>query len=335
VTIVVQAAKAAAVALCFVYIFRVLWTNIDSLQGNTFHIRWWPLFLSCPVAVAYLLGRAATWHVIVRKSIGRSSLYYDLLVWLAACLGKYLPGKVFLFLGRVYFYRRRQIKSTHIAGCLLLESCGSAVAAVIVFSLGQLRAPGGFLAERPAVAVLTAISAAVLTPAVIYVGVRFLRRLRRFRAWVVHWSLLDSYLLVGLMVANWYVLGTGLYLLIAAVTEVPMSIIPYATAAFSMAGIMGVLALFAPSGIGVREGVLTFFLSQVLPPGIAVIVVLMARVWLTVAEALLGSVSLVAIRTDSWHRQIPVQGASAHPLAYDPAVGTADGSDVGDTLSLR
>jgi hypothetical protein len=62
-------------------------------------------------------------------------------------------------------------------------------------------------------------------------------------------------------------------------------------ASFPVAWIVGLVAVAAPGGLGVREGVLAALLSGVLPGGMAVVVALASRVWLTGVELLCAAVA--------------------------------------------
>jgi uncharacterized membrane protein YbhN (UPF0104 family) len=55
------------------------------------------------------------------------------------------------------------------------------------------------------------------------------------------------------------------------------------------------IALFAPGGLGIREGVLVYLLSDLIPGSVAVILSVLTRIWMTVIEiALIGVVYLIA-----------------------------------------
>jgi uncharacterized membrane protein YbhN (UPF0104 family) len=58
----------------------------------------------------------------------------------------------------------------------------------------------------------------------------------------------------------------------------------FITGAFSIAGLIGFVAVFAPAGLGVREGVLVFTLSMIFPSAIAAIISLISRLWMTICE---------------------------------------------------
>jgi hypothetical protein len=49
---------------------------------------------------------------------------------------------------------------------------------------------------------------------------------------------------------------------------------------------VGFLALVTPAGLGVREGVLTLALAQVMPAGAALAVALLSRLWMMLVELL-------------------------------------------------
>jgi hypothetical protein len=58
------------------------------------------------------------------------------------------------------------------------------------------------------------------------------------------------------------------------------------------AGALGTLSIFAPSGLGVREGVLALLLTTYVVSPVAVLISLLARLWVTLGElvcALFGS----------------------------------------------
>ena len=50
--------------------------------------------------------------------------------------------------------------------------------------------------------------------------------------------------------------GGGFFFMTDAIYSIPIGLMPYFAGSFSLAAIIGVLSLFAPAGIGVREGVL-------------------------------------------------------------------------------
>jgi len=88
-----------------------------------------------------------------------------------------------------------------------------------------------------------------------------------------------------LTVLSWGTYGAALWMLARGV--LPNAPLPLTTAigAFTLGYILGLLALFAPGGVGVRELVLVGLLAPFLGSGGAVAVSVASRVLLTLTEA--------------------------------------------------
>jgi uncharacterized membrane protein YbhN (UPF0104 family) len=63
--------------------------------------------------------------------------------------------------------------------------------------------------------------------------------------------------------------------------------------ALAISSTLGLVAIFAPSGLGVREGALVYLLSFIMATPIAVIISILTRIWMTLIEiGLIGVVYL-------------------------------------------
>ena len=76
----------------------------------------------------------------------------------------------------------------------------------------------------------------------------------------------------------------GLALIILSIVEVPFSLLPILVGIFCLANVVGFLALFAPAGIGVREGILLLVLGTIVGSGVASVIAILARLIQTVAD---------------------------------------------------
>ena len=81
--------------------------------------------------------------------------------------------------------------------------------------------------------------------------------------------------------------GVGFYLLIVSLTDYSPRYLPLAVGLFGLAAVVGMVSVFAPAGIGVREGVLVAVLQTTMPVELAIFVALVARVLATVVDLLL------------------------------------------------
>ena len=90
--------------------------------------------------------------------------------------------------------------------------------------------------------------------------------------------------LLAYFVVSWFVAGVGAWALARSVTGLEVNALPVVVVANALAYVAGMVAFFIPSGLGVREAVLTASLARQLPGGVALVWALLLRVWVTVVE---------------------------------------------------
>jgi hypothetical protein len=83
--------------------------------------------------------------------------------------------------------------------------------------------------------------------------------------------------------------GIGIVAISVALADAPASSWLPLVAAYALAGAVGILAVFVPSGLGVRESVFVLFAAPYLGLEAAIIVSLVARVLATVADLLIAA----------------------------------------------
>jgi uncharacterized membrane protein YbhN (UPF0104 family) len=323
---VVRVLKYAVIAACFYYVIALLWNNYDRLATHEYRLRWLPLVVSFPLAIVYLLVRGYVWHLIVRRMVGRYPLRHDLTSWMSSLVGKYLPGKVFLLFGRIYLYRGHGASATHVGAAFLVEACCSTLAMLTVFGVAAVhQQTNSLIALWPAMMGVAGALIVMTHPAVLRFGINTARRLLRKPPIELQLAWRNVLVWTFLICLGWLVLGAGFYLLLWSLVDLPGSLYLYVTGAFAVAGVIGVLVLFAPSGIGVREGVMTFVLSQVMTSELAAAAAIVSRIWITLAEALCAGTAILMIRR-----------ANVEPLACaasSESCGTVKRPNAADTMS--
>jgi hypothetical protein len=200
--------------------------------------------------------------------------------WSLANLGRYVPGKVWSVAGLVVLARQAGVDpgpaaaSAFVVQALALGTGAAVVAAATPHAAPPLR--------------LVAAAAAGVGTIGILVWPPTARLLGRLVSNVASLGpLTTGAVLAGafLTVLSWFTYGTALWLLARGL--LPNAALPMAQAvgAFTLGYILGVLALFAPGGVGIRELVLVGLLSPSLGGGGAVALSVASRVVLTVLEA--------------------------------------------------
>lgn len=245
----------------------------------------WPrIGVSVVILLLALAASAGLWGVMVEELGGRTpGLLASMRIVFSANLGRYLPGKLWQIAGLAVLARREGVSATVATTAGVLGQAFS-LAAVGVLASPVLLGPQGDL-RRAGVAVLLALlvfSVLASIPRVLHgaLGLAFrvakepsdrIPRVRPFFA--LRW--------LGFYLVNWIAYGLAFVLFVRGLglTARPLQMVN----AFAGAYLMGYVAIFAPAGLGVREGFMIAFLQPAVGAA-AVGVAILARVWMTLAE---------------------------------------------------
>lgn len=254
------------------------------------------LAAACQVARLLVIGCSYRFLLAPQCRLPRRSATFAI-IWIGR-LGKYVPGKLASALGTVWMLRRKGVP---------VRAAGSAV-----FLCQGLMVTVGLLVAVPltlwqpvyqrlpmawlwCVLVLSA-GLVLLHPRVFFAASDFvlgklrlppLRAQRRYR----------NYLgCLGTIVVSVALGGIGLWFVARSVTDVPIRWVPVLTSAGALAGSVGFLAVFAPGGLGVREGILLIILGRIIAPGDSAVVVVGARLMEVVVEVAMAGVGLLILR---------------------------------------
>ena len=85
--------------------------------------------------------------------------------------------------------------------------------------------------------------------------------------------------------------------MVQGVVELPTATLPAVAGSICIANTIGFLAIFAPGGIGVREGVLLLTLQPMLGEGTAALVTVSLRLMQVVADVALSGAGLIVLRS--------------------------------------
>ena len=93
---------------------------------------------------------------------------------------------------------------------------------------------------------------------------------------------------------SWFVLGVGIWLLASGLDlDLPPVAVVRLAGHYGIAVIGGLLAIFAPAGVGVREGLFTAAMSGHLSAADAMFLALAARLCIALAELLATALAVV------------------------------------------
>jgi hypothetical protein len=254
------------------------------------------LVLACVAVAAYYLVFVLGWMKILDDWGVRISYTTALNSEIVSMLAKYVPGGVWTPAARVVAMRRAGVNDAALVTAAMLVEAGlSAVAGVLVFAVSLVWVRGVNGPVIP-IGVFGVVVALLLYPRVFHaLATRFLRRFGYREL-----PPLRASTLLGLLVfyaGTWVIGGTGLWLLLRSVDAHPaVSTIVFLGGVSAVGAIVAVLAFFAPSGLGAREGSMYGLMLAVTASGAALSATILNRVAITLVEVLLFLFGALVLR---------------------------------------
>jgi glycosyltransferase 2 family protein len=297
------------VAVFFGVTLAARWREVISLK-------WQPrpgLFvLACVLlAVSYAMV-ACIWGLALRRAAG-TPLLAGARIWFLANLARYVPGNLWSYVGAVELARREGVERPRTLAVMALTQVLS-VAVALLAGLPVLLAERARLG-RPAL--LGAVAVAVVAAVAAVFRRQLLGLARRRVPGLDAGGLVPSPGTVALLTvgyaAYWAVTGLAFAALVASAYRLPAGDVPLVVAAYAAAYAVGFLSLLTPAGLGVREGVLVVALAPVLPAGPALVVALVSRAWMMVAELAGAGIAQLAAVSGRGRRRGPGGAPGAPP----------------------
>ncbi len=213
---------------------------------------------------------------------------------------KYIPGQVGSLLSKILWGSRTGRSRTLILITFIYENVFLQLASVVpsVIILVVALGPSGFEGNALTIAVpiaLIALVVIVMTPRIFHAIMSFATKR------VAKSDLPREYFLptgstvrlsLGFVIPR-IINGAGFVFVASSFLDItPAMWLPLA-AAYVLAGAIGILAVFVPSGLGVREAVIFTFAVQLVSPAQAVLLALLSRLLSTIADAVVALIYLV------------------------------------------
>jgi len=247
-----------------------------------------PLIASFGVVLAVFAYLVALWSLMVRSLGGpRLGLLDSMKIFFVANLGRYLPGKVWQLAGLTYLAGKRGVTLPVASSAAVLGQIFALGAAVTLAGLALATGATGRVPSQLApwaLFLVALIAIATMVPATLRLSLRIAFKIGgkaldvpRVDPWFgPRW--------LGLYLIAWLGYGLAFGLLWLSFRELPPASWPAAVGSFAGAYFLGYAAVFAPAGVGVREGAMAVLLSPSMGAADAAVIAVMARLWMTVAE---------------------------------------------------
>jgi glycosyltransferase 2 family protein len=255
--------------------------------------------LACLAVAAYYLVFVIGWIRILADWGVRITYPVSLRSEMVSMLAKYVPGGVWTPAARVVAMRRAGVTDgALVTAAMLVEAGLSAVAGVIVFVISLVWVRGVSAPIAPIVAFAVVVSVLIHPRVFRPLASRFLRRLGYRDLPPLRASTLLS--LLVFYAGTWVIGGLALWLLLRSVGAHPSApTVVFLGGTAAVGAIVAVLAFFAPSGLGAREGAMYGLMLAVTSQGAALGATALNRVAITLVEVLLLAIGALVFRQPS------------------------------------
>ena len=281
--LVIRLVQTAIVAATVYFLVAYLAHSWDSIKAFDWELDAGWLALSGVFFLAYYFAQAGFWWLLLRGCGAPSPFWPAASVWGKSILARYVPGNVFMFVGRAWMSHSHGLSIKRVSAAMVYEQalgvCGALLAVAVLFPFWEYH-PGATALSLLAIPVLVALMHPRIFAPLAGWALRLLRR-EPLEVTIAFGGVLGMLVLFTL---DWLVAGTGAWMLARSVTGLGVDSLPLVIVAYALAYVAGMIAFFIPSGIGVREAVLTASLSDQLPGGVALTWALLLRLWVTVVE---------------------------------------------------
>jgi len=273
------------IGFIFAFLLRNLYLNWSELSTYQWSLSYPALAGSLLLLLADAFLYAYLWRQIVLQFGGSLGYRESFRIVFLSQLGRYLPGKMWNLAGVIYLGSREGIPKLISGASLGLQLLWQVLSGLILFLLTlPFWGPAQPLARFYPSLLLLPLGLVLFHPALMNRGFRFVLRAMGEEPPRLAWGYRDTLSQLLLWLLFWVINGIAYYLLINSLTPSPLSQAPMVVGVFTIAWVVGFLALFAPAGLGVVEGTLAFLLGLQFPVAVATVVALFARLIRTIAE---------------------------------------------------
>lgn len=216
-----------------------------------------------------------SWHYLVTALGGQTRYRDNARVWVLANAARFLPGTIWQYVGRLRLSSSYGIPIAISSRALVMESLLNLIAGLMVLvgssfvldlAVFQLRLYllGGLSLGIVILLMLVNNSAVInfISKVTKLEKLKLLTDMNKLS--VINWLVLLSLLMLQFVIA-----GTMLFLLTTMIFPLSAEFLPYAIVIYTFSWLLGYIAFLAPAGLGVQELSMATLLSFYLPVGLA------------------------------------------------------------------
>jgi len=242
------------------------------------------LLLSLIFLFAGFIMNALSWRQVLKVNSHNVSVCDSITSIGLSVFGKYIPGKVWLIVGRAAFIAGKYKLSTPKLSSLSLNT------QLIILWLGLMFGATGLLILRGIksfgwlILIMWLVLTIVIFSDVVHrIVEKLIKKVLKRTITIPRLLFIPTIKIIPWFILYWIFYSAGFYFLVKSLS---ICEVPIVTAlAFPFAGTLGIMAIIAPGGLGVREGFITAYLVLAgFSAETAMSIAIAARLWYLIGE---------------------------------------------------
>jgi uncharacterized membrane protein YbhN (UPF0104 family) len=289
--------SALVVLLIFFFMGRNLHANWSRLSEYSWDFNYGLLVASIGMVAVLNSLIAIGWLAILKQLGVHLGFWKGLRINLLSQLGKYLPGKVWMVVGKVILAGREGKPRKPVFASTVFENAFATVSGLFL-SVVFVAASGTtkfYYLLGPAVVCIVAGLIAVHPAVFQRIANYVLKKVKRSPI-TVTMKYRTVLALLAYYFCYWLVMGVAFYLFFSSIYPLSPTLIFDVAGIVAISALAGFFALITPGGLGVREGVMVVLLTAYVPVPVAVILSFGHRIWLTLSELALAGIVAAAVK---------------------------------------
>lgn len=278
----------AAIFLIVIYfVANNIYTNYSQIENYDWNVDYVMLVVASIITLASFIFPVFAWRFLVLKLGGKIKIKDSLEVWFISNLGRYIPGKIWQLTGLVHLAKKKGVSYQ-------ITTTSMVFAQIIFIGLGLLFGFFVFSEKYDIPNYLPIGSTVIFVILLIFPNLikKLIEKLAKFvKKDVVIENIKSGDILkyTLLLLINWLFMGISFYIFLLSFSSVETKDIFDVIAILPATWTIGLIAVFAPGGIGVREGLMTLTLTGICSTEIALVVPWLHRIFMTILEFGLAS----------------------------------------------
>ena len=277
--------QALLIIAIFIFLGLQLWENWGQVLSYEWEFNYLFLGVSSLFIIIYYTFYSASWKFALGRLGESITLRKAVKVWMLSRLGWYIPGRVWIVLGRLHLAAKEGINRSNALISIALDIVLATVCALLVFLFTlPFWQKTELISQFLPFLVFIPLGLIVLHTGLMRRGLNFITQKLGKGEVSIRIRYRDIVILIIPYCILWVLYGLAFYFLVGAVQPTEISQMVALIGMYAIAWAIGFLSIVTPGGLGIREGALALLLTLYFPLPVAILISLLSRAWITLVE---------------------------------------------------